>query len=1627
MPNQIDNLMLDDDTTGLPRTINTSSDDIILSVDLTLQSGGILTADNIKRGTADPNAGGGTAGNEGDIYQRTLASTGELYVNTDGTNTGWELVVVDATGFVRRDGTTTLTGNWAVGNFDITGVATLGAVTGTFSGNVTSGNALNASVPTNFGPTPDRYMQAGTTTSTQTAGYKLYVNEGSRNTRVSFFLTDAATSGGGWGHWLVFGSGGFQPYVVGMASTTLVRLSAPGDGVSSFVLGSPGSSATSAGQALLIAGGVGGSTSNNGGALTTRGGAAPTSGTGGAATHTTGDGAGGNNVAGVLTLTVGASFGSGTAPAINVTGGSSVTGTGSAINVTSGAGGSTSGASGAITLLTGTPVDGNAGNVNITGAAGVGTNRSGGSVLITSGAATGAGTAGEVDLTSAGLMDMNAGANLDIDVTGTFDMLSTGAFSIDGTGASNVSATSGNLTLSTLTSGTVIVNSVGIVDIDAATSLDILAGTTFSIDGTGASNVSATSGNLTISTITSGTLLLTSAGLIDMDAAANIDIDVTGSFDVLATGVFSIDGTGASNVSATSGNLTISTITSGTLIEASAGAIDIDAATTYDMLSGGAFSIDGTGASNVSATSGNLTISTITSGTLIATSAGLWDLNAGANLDIDVTGNVDILATTTFSIDGTGASNLSATSGILTISTITSGDLQLTGADAVVITAGNEAAATGNLVSATGGSGGGNNPGGAINLTGGTGGAGGTSGVGGAIALLGGTGGATGAGGAITVTGGAAGATSGNGGAVTVTGGTATDGNGGAATFSGAAGVGTNRSGGILTLAAGAATGNATGALVTIGGGQGGATGTGGAVLIGGGAGGSTSGNAGAVTLRGGAPIDGNGGAATLQGRDAATTTAAARSGGTASVLGGAATVSGTGGAITVTAGAGGTTGTAGTVTITGGAGGSTSGAAGGITIIGGTPVDGAGGAIAISGSAGVGTNRAGGGASFVAGNATGNATGGAVAITAGSGGATGTAGTITLTSGAGGSTSGAAGMIALTSGTPTSGARGVVRITNTSLEFIEQSSVQGPTIAATQGRFWVRNDSPNVPIFTDDTGTDHNLLAGGTPTSGDWKESVRVATTASIALSGEQTIDGVSVVDGDRVLVKDQDAAITTEMVTGSSELSSDSATFVDANCSSSTLSSGDWFAIGFANHRNNNAGSSGFGSEVEARIGSTRFAVSSWNSINGQFNIGDDAAGGCLSVFARVTSSGSDTLNMRARALENTTGENILVGSQAWIYFNIGNLAENTDYWAAEAANSDSAEVTPNGDTWTDSEQLIFTPTETGDYLIMASAEGFNAGGVSLSNEYWARLRMNGATIGTETEMKCDIANFGTTTAVFGPNFTMIDVRTLTASVQYTINWQFQNAAGQSSLSYRRSRIYVFRLAAFVDSEYAIIANGIQASNEIEECSSTLSFNFGGSPVTAMVLAGCDYANGGAWGSGWLRRDGTPDVDYPPDGRMWAVVETGLGATNDFMPLNFGAVQTGTTGAQVYRLVGQSEDTPTITFGRTRGNGGNSRMVLVAIRMENTASASQNGIYDCSTGAWSRSADANTDAEVTSMLTVGVEEGTMNGNTFWYLATMNPIVLNTTALVFAQLGATAPGSGLTQPEVLARISLGF
>lgn len=87
--------------------------------------------------------------------------------------------------------------------------------------------------------------------------------------------------------------------------------------------------------------------------------------------------------------------------------------------------------------------------------------------------------------------------------------------------------------------------------------------------------------------------------------------------------------------------------------------------------------------------------------------------------------------------------------------------------------------------------------------------------------------------------------------------------------------------------------------------------------------------------------------------------------------------------------------------------------------------------------------------------------------------------------------------------------------------------------------------------------------------------------------------------------------------------------------------------------------------------------------------------------------------------------------------------------------------------------------------------------------------------------------------------------------------------------------------------------------------------------------------------------------------------------------------------------------------------------------VLVKGQTTAADNGLYAAASGAWARTADADTSAEVTPGMAVFVEEGTANGNQQWVLTTDAPITLGTTSLTFAQVGAqgSAPvaGAGLT------------
>lgn len=87
--------------------------------------------------------------------------------------------------------------------------------------------------------------------------------------------------------------------------------------------------------------------------------------------------------------------------------------------------------------------------------------------------------------------------------------------------------------------------------------------------------------------------------------------------------------------------------------------------------------------------------------------------------------------------------------------------------------------------------------------------------------------------------------------------------------------------------------------------------------------------------------------------------------------------------------------------------------------------------------------------------------------------------------------------------------------------------------------------------------------------------------------------------------------------------------------------------------------------------------------------------------------------------------------------------------------------------------------------------------------------------------------------------------------------------------------------------------------------------------------------------------------------------------------------------------------------------------------VLVKNQSTASQNGLYVCASGSWSRSTDADTSSEVVSGLSVWVQEGTTNADSQWVLTTDGTITLGSTSLTFTQvsgLGQISDGNGLTK-----------
>jgi hypothetical protein len=122
--------------------------------------------------------------------------------------------------------------------------------------------------------------------------------------------------------------------------------------------------------------------------------------------------------------------------------------------------------------------------------------------------------------------------------------------------------------------------------------------------------------------------------------------------------------------------------------------------------------------------------------------------------------------------------------------------------------------------------------------------------------------------------------------------------------------------------------------------------------------------------------------------------------------------------------------------------------------------------------------------------------------------------------------------------------------------------------------------------------------------------------------------------------------------------------------------------------------------------------------------------------------------------------------------------------------------------------------------------------------------------------------------------------------------------------------------------------------------------------------------------------------------------------------------------TGLDVKASV-RAATTANITLSGTQTIDGVAVIAGDRVLVKDQSTASANGIYVVAASTWSRSTDADTDAEVHAGMFTFVEEGTTNADTGWVLSTNNPIVVGSTSLAFAQFSGTGQitaGAGLTK-----------
>lgn len=193
-----------------------------------------------------------------------------------------------------------------------------------------------------------------------------------------------------------------------------------------------------------------------------------------------------------------------------------------------------------------------------------------------------------------------------------------------------------------------------------------------------------------------------------------------------------------------------------------------------------------------------------------------------------------------------------------------------------------------------------------------------------------------------------------------------------------------------------------------------------------------------------------------------------------------------------------------------------------------------------------------------------------------------------------------------------------------------------------------------------------------------------------------------------------------------------------------------------------------------------------------------------------------------------------------------------------------------------------------------------------------------------------------------------------------------------------------------------------GLQVVNNATEY-----FSVGGTgTVTMGTLSGVLKASTGAIsGSATLNDIGAPTADFSMASHKLTSVTNPTSAQDAATKSYVDSVASGLNAKASCRVA----TTANITLSGTQTIDGISVIANDRVLVKNQTTGSENGIYVCASGAWSRSTDADTDAEVVSGMYTFITSGTTNASTGWVLITPNPITVGTTALTFAQFSAAA------------------